>query len=230
MKTAAKAIEKLHRPPSAHNWAKNIRPRRDDTAFALHNFALYGPTISLQPIVQIIKQVAVDGLDLEQALKCLQKIKDPRVRVYGDQILRVLVPFALERGWRGIEVFADLVEYYPVAAGVRVPVRPTFVLNVDGKLVPYFVICWAKMDLTPYQKRILATLISEAILSLEEFEGCEAVIVCTPRHRFSRTERTVIEWSSSNHQILDDGEKQILFDRYAGALADAERMIIDSLS
>lgn len=230
MKSAAKVIAKLHRPPTVQNWVKSIRPRRDDTAFALHNFALFGPKISLQPIARIIKQVVVDGIDLAQALKCADRIKDPRVRVYGKQILAAIHPYAEERSWRGIEVFADLEEFFRVSASVRVPVRPTFVLNVDGRLVPYFVICWARMDLTDYQKRILSTLITDAILSLEGFENSDAVIVCTPRSSFSKIERVVYQWSVSSYPCLDQNERQELFDRYAGALSDAEMMIMESLS
>jgi hypothetical protein len=122
-----------------------------------------------------------------------------------------------------------MMEFYPVSAGVRVPVRPSFVLNENGRLVPYFLICWAKMDLTIYQRRILSTLISEAILTLEEFQRSDAVIVCTPVARFSKKERQVYQWSVSDFPVLEDDEKQSLFDRYAGAMADAERMLIESL-
>jgi len=122
-----------------------------------------------------------------------------------------------------------MVEFYPVAAGVRVPVKPTFVLNEDGRLTPYFLICWAKMDFTVHQRSLLTTLITEAILTLEEFRGSDAVIICTPLAPYSKKERQVITWRASDFPILSDDEKQSIFDRYAGALDDAERMIVESL-
>jgi len=129
-----------------------------------------------------------------------------------------------------VQVFKDMVEFYPVAANVRIPVRPTFVLNVEGKVTPYFVICWAEIGLSDYQKRILSTLIQEAILSLDEFEGADAEIVCVPRFPFSRTERHVVRWKASHHVPLTPEEKRELFDRYGNALAQAEAIIIELLA
>lgn len=229
MMSAPKAIQKLRRPPSAHNWVRNIRPRRDDTAFALRNFALHGPRHSLKPVQDIIKQIVVDGISLGQALKCLEPVSDPLVRQLGVHIINAFHPYSVKHDWRGIEVFHDLTEFYRVAANVHVPVKPTFVLNIDGKLVPHFVICWTQIGLSPYQKRVLSTLITDAILTLEEFQGSDAVIVCTPKHRFSKFQRQIVEWKVSDHPALNEHEKQQLFDRYAGALVDAERMIIESL-
>lgn len=230
MNSIEKIIAKLRRPPAAHNWVKNIRPRRDDTAFALRNFAVNPPRISLQQVSRILAQIVIDDLSLEDALRCTLGIKDPSVRERAKPIIRAFHAYARGHGWTGIEVFKDLVAHYHVAAGVKVPVKPTFVINQDGVLVPYFVICWVKMDLTIYQRRILSTMIYDAILTLEEFLGSDAVIVCTPRCAFSRSEREVVSWKVSDFPVLSDDEKQDLFDRYAGALEDAEEMIIELLS
>lgn len=230
MTTISKAIEKLRRPPAAHNWVKNIRLRRDDTAFALHNFAMNPPRSSLASAMAICAQIVIDGISLREALICAGAIKDPANRERARWIIQAFHPYAVSQGWKGIEVFRGMVEYYPVSAGVRVPVKPTFVLNDNGVLTPYFVICWAKMDLRPYQRQILSTLITESILSLEEFAGSNAYIVCTPVAPYSKKERHVMMWSVRDHDVLDDDEKQLLFDRYAGAMDDAEKMLIESLS
>jgi hypothetical protein len=229
MKPATKIIEKLRRPPAAHNWVRNIRPRRDDTAFALYNFAINPPRTSLMAILSICAQIVIDGITFDQALKCAEAIRNPASRERAKWIIRAFQPFVEKHGWCGIQVFRDMVEYYQVSGLVRVPVKPTFVLNVDGKLVPYFVICWAQMNLTIYQRRILSTLIEGAILSLEDFAGSDAVIVCTPLAPYSKKERQVMHWKVSDFPSLDDDEKQRLFDRYAGAMDDAEKMLIESL-
>ncbi len=230
MKTAAKIVQKLRKPPAVHNWVKNIRPRRDDMAFALHNFAINPPRTSLLSATAICAQIVIDGISIEQALKCIAGIKDPSNRERASWIVRAFGTYAKQAGWSGIQVFREMVEHYPVSAGVRVPVRPTFVINEDGQLTPYFLICWAKMDLSIYQRRILSTLIIETILSLEEFEGSDATIVCTPVERHSKKERCVQTWKASDFEPLSEGEKRALFDRYAGAMDDAEKMIIESLA
>ena len=229
MINAQKVIQKLRRPPAVHNWVRNIKRRTDDTALSLFNTAINGPRHSLRQITDIIRNVVIDQLPDEQAFKCLTPIKDPLVRAYGKQILTAALPYLREKGFKGVEVFRDMVEYYRVTQDVNVPVRPTFVVNDSGKVIPYFVICWAAIALTEYQKRILTTMIAEAILSLEEFEGSDAVILCIPRHRFSKTERYVHEWKVSDYEPLTEDEKTDLFDRYAKALNIAEGMIIETL-
>ena len=224
-----KAIRKLHRPPGAHNWIKNIRARTDDTARSLYNTVVNGPRHSLRQINEIIKMVVVDGISDQQAIECASRIKDARTRSYAGHILRAILPHIRLNAWKGVEVFKDMVEYYPVAANVNVPVRPTFVLNDGVRLTPYFVICWAEIGLSDYQKRILSTLIRESVLSLEEFEGSNAVIVCVPRYKFSKTERQIVQWALSDYTDLTGDEKAELFERYGNALVMAERMIIENL-
>lgn len=224
-----KAIQKLRRPPAVQNWVKNMYRRRDDTARSLYDFAINGPRHSLKPVVDIVRQIVVDDISDELAFKCVDRIKNPLVKRLGTEVLKALLPYIRKRGWKGIEIFREMEERFPVAANVDVPVRPTFVLNEDGKIVPYFVICWARIGLDDYQKRILSTIISEAILSLEEFEDSDAVIIFVHRHKFSKTEREVVEWRLSAYPVLSEDEKEDLFDRYDSALADAERMILENL-
>jgi hypothetical protein len=180
-------------------------------------------------VTDIVRLVVVDGIDDETAYKCLGAITNARTKAYGRQILRAFLPYARKSGWKGVQIFKDLMEKYPVAANVDVPVRPTFVINQDGKIIPYFVICWAEIGLTHYQRRILTTVIRDAILTLEEFLGSEAVIVCVPRHSFSKTERHVVEWNLDDYPPLSTDEKAELFERYGNALAEAERMILENL-
>jgi|GEM_PF-1807272 len=230
MSRATKLIAKLRKPPAAHNWVKHIRPRRDETAFALSNFALYPPRTSLLQTTAICVQIVVDGISLEQALKCVEGIKDPSNRARARWIVKAFYSYGVSKNLRGLQVFRDMTEFFPVSAGVRVPVKPTFVLNEGGKLVPYFLICWTKMDLSPHQRSLLSTLISETILTLEEFEGSDAVIVCTPLAPHSKHERQVVAWRVGDFPPLDADEMQAVFDRYAMALDDAEKIIIESLA
>ena len=160
----------------------------------------------------------------------MEAIKDPSNKNRARWIVKAFYTYAVSKNLKGLQVFRDMQEFFPVSAGVRVPVRPTFVLNEDGKLVPYFLICWTKMDLTPDQKSFLSTLISETILTLEEFAGSDAVIICTPLAPYSKFERQVHSWKVSDFKPLSDTEMQAVFDRYALALDDAERIIIESLA
>jgi hypothetical protein len=224
-----KLVAKLKKPPAVQNWVKNIHPRTDETARSLYDTAVFGPRHSLKLVGSIIAQVVIDDISDEQARKCASRIANPRVRKYAYEVLDAILPYIRKKSWKGIQIFKDMTEYYPVGANVDVPIRPTFVVNDDGKVVPYFVICWTVIGLTDYQKRIMSTLISEAIMSLEEFEESDAVIVCVPRHCFSKSERHVVEWNISDFALLTSEEKADLFERYGNALAEAERMIFENL-
>jgi hypothetical protein len=195
----------------------------------MSNFALYQPRTSLIQTTAICVQIVVDGISLDQALKCASKIKDPANRSRAQWIVKAFYAYAISKGLQGLQIFRDMQEFFPVSAGVRVPVRPTFVLNQNGKLVPYFLICWSKMDLTPTQRSLLSTIISETILTLEEFEGSDAVVICTPLAPYSKHERQVFSWKVSDFEPLSEEEMQGVFDRYALALDDAEKIIIESL-
>jgi hypothetical protein len=229
MTDAEKAIVKLRRPPGVHNWVRNIRRRTDDFAQSLYNTAVNGPRHSLKQVTDVIRNVVTDGLSDDQAYASIDRISNARTRAYGFQILRALLPHIRANAWKGVQVFKNLVEWYPVAANVSVPVRPTFVVNDGTRIIPYFVICWVEVRLSDYQKRILTTLIRESIMSLEEFEESEAVIVCVPRHSFSKTERYVLQWNLSDFPDLTSDEKTELFDRYGRALNLAEAMIVENL-
>lgn len=230
MKSVPKLLNKLRRPPAAHNWVKSIKPRRDKTAFALHNFALFPPRTSLRDAISICGQIVYDGIDLEQALKCTDAIKNPENRIRAHWIVKAFFSKARKEGWNGIQIFRDMVEYFPVSAGVRVPVEPTFVLNQNGKLTPYFLICWAQMGFTLEQKSLFSTIITKTILTLEEFRDSDAVIVCTPLAVHSKLERDVFSWRVKDFPLLDDEKEREIFDRYAAALDDAEKMLIESLN
>lgn len=230
MMDPSKIIKKLRRPPAAHNFVKSVKARRDATAFALHNFALFPPRSSLRETAAICGQIVYDGIGLEQALKCVSGIKKQVDRVKARWIVTAFYNECKRQGWEGIEVFRDMEVVFRVAPHVDVPVRPSYVLNEDGILTPYFLICWAKMDFTQEQKSLLSTLISETILSLEEFQGSDAVVICTPLAHSSKYEREVLTWRVSAFPPLSETERQRVFERYANALDDAEKMIIESLS
>jgi hypothetical protein len=87
MMDPAKIIKKLRRPPAAHNFVKSVKARRDQTAFALHNFALFPPRSSLREAAAICGQIVYDGINLEQALKCVSRIKKPLDRVKANWIV-----------------------------------------------------------------------------------------------------------------------------------------------
>ncbi|TPE62893.1 hypothetical protein FJQ54_05080 [Sandaracinobacter neustonicus] len=222
-------ILKLRKPPAVHNWVRSISKRKDQIAKELFDLAMFGPRHSLQLVTDVLRQVVVDGIDDMTAKGCISNIRSPLVRRLGHEIIEAALPYIRQKDWRGVQVFDGTVEYYPVSANVSVPIRPSFVINDNGKLKIYFIICWARFSLDLYQRRIIATLITEALLSREEFQSAEVKILCIPRHKFSKSERDIFELSISSYELLSEKEKTQLFERYGAALTDAEKKILEAL-
>ena len=111
-----------------------------------------------------------------------------------------------------------------------IPVRPTFVYNREGKLTPVFIIGWSANALNGFQKRLLATMIQEAILTQEDFEGSDALVLFTPRMSFSKSAREVREMWVSKTWLLSEDELRKQFDCYGNALDDAVPVILRELA
>lgn len=221
-------ITKLRRPPSLPNWVRYNHRRLDDTTNGMARFILGKPRFSIHKVYGILADVVTFGLSDEAAYKSLSLIKNPKVQKLGREILDAILPYIRKSELRGIQVFHDLVTLYQVGRGVSVPVKPTFVLLRDGRLIPVFVIGWASVPFTDFQKRLLSTVIRDAILTLEGFEGSDAEIICVPR--VGKHERAVRSWKVSDYDCLPDDEKREQLDRYGLALDKVVPIILEELS
>jgi hypothetical protein len=169
-------------------------------------FALGRSRMALAKVYEIVAAYATLGIDKRTAFKSLATISDPGVRALGDEILSTLLPWIDDEGFAGIQVFHDMIASFPIGRGVVVPVKPTFVMLRDGKLEPVFVIGWTNIPFSPYQKRLLATIIHEAILTQEGFEGSDATVIFVPRVGSKSRERYVRAWKVSEQYLLEDHE------------------------
>ena len=230
MPTIEQVISKIKKPPSLPNWVRLNHLRHDDTLRSITSFALGRPRHSLMRVYDIIAARVTHRIDYRTVWNCLAKIPDPSVRALGREILTVALPWLDKQGMEGIQVFHDMEAKYPIGRGVLVPVKPTFVLLRDGKLEPVFVIGWASVPISDYQKRLLATIIHQAILTLEGFEGSDATIIFVPRIPGSRSERHIVSWRVSEQQLLRREELLAQFDRFGNALDDAVPLILEEMS
>lgn len=230
MASVDQIIAKIRKPPSLPNWVRLNHRRHDDTLLSITRFALGRPRHALMGVYDIVAAYATLGIDRATALKSLARLPDPRVRALGAEILAVILPWIDQNGMKGIQVFHDMSAFFPIGRGIMVPVKPTFVMLHDGKLEPVFVIGWASMPLSGYQKRLMATVIHEAILTQEGFEGSNATVIFTPRISSRDRERHVRAWKVSEQPLLTSEELLAQFDRFGNALDDAVPLILDELA
>lgn len=222
-------VEKVKKPPSLPNWVRLNHRRRDDTTKSIAKFVLSRPRHALSQIYAIISDYVTFRISKESAFQAVSAIGNPLVRKSGREILTALLPWLDENGLEGIRVFHDMSVPFPIGRGIVVPVKPTFVFLHNGKLTPVFVIGWASDPFSPYQKQLLSTVISKAVLTLEQFQESDALIICSPRIKGSKTERYIRSWWASEFPSLNDEQLREQFDRFGNAIDDVVSIILEEL-
>lgn len=230
MASAAEKIAQIRRPPSLPNWVRLNHRRRDETARNIARFVLGKPRYTLAEIYTIAADYVTFRLPFAGVRLALSKIKNPLVAKLGNEILSVLLPWLDQHEIKGISVFHRANYAYPIGRGIIVPVKPTCVFLEDGKLTPVFVIGWASMPFDGFQKQLLATIIHNAVLTQEGFEGSDAYVVCVPRHKGSHSERWVRSWKVSEMPLLTEAQLLAQFDCFGNALDDAVPVILQELA
>ena len=215
------SLDRLKKPPAAHNFARHQRQRTDDLAKTLERFALNPPRHSLQAVVSMASAIIVDQLSDATVEEMVDGVSE-RVQPFAREIMRVFPAWAREQAFSGSRVFDGYSQLYRVNQFVNVPVRPHLVLNTGDRLIVFFFIFWARDALDSYQKRVLTTLVQETIMSDEDFYGAEIVFVSVPRHSFSKCERYVRAWSHTAYGRLTSLEMQAMAQRYSTASQLAE--------
>lgn len=230
MASVEEIIARVRKPPSLHNWVRLNHRRRDDTTRSIARFVLARPRHALAAIYGLIADYITFGISKGAVEKGLERISNPLVRRLGREIIGVVLPWLDKSEIKGIQVFHNLNVPFPIGRGILVPVKPTFVFQRGRTLNPVFVIGWASMPFSPFQKQLLATIIHKAILTLEGFEGADAYIVCAPRIKGSKSERFVRSWKVSEITLLSEDELREQFDRFGNALDDVVPIILEELA
>lgn len=230
MPSIEQLIAKVRTPPSLHNWVRLNHRRRDETTRRIARFVLAKPRHALAAVYALIADYVTFGISKETVTKGLEKIRNPLVRRLGREIVSVLLPWLDKKQIKGIEVFHKLVVPFPIGRGILVPVKPTFVFQHGRLLTPVFVIGWATIPFSDYQKQLLATIVQRAILTLEGFEGADAHFVCVPRIKGSRSERHIRSWKVSDVSLLTDEQLRAQFDCFGNALDDAVPIVLEELA
>jgi hypothetical protein len=229
-KTAQQRVEEMRRPPSLPNWVRLNDRRRDETARNITKFVLAKPRHALGQVYRLIADYVTLGVSAATTRRGIDLIMNPLVRRLGHEIATALIPWLDAHDIKGIQAFDGMFERYPIGRNIMVPVKPTFVYNRNGRLTPVFVVGWSTIPFDGFQKRLLATMIHEAILTQEGFEESDALILFTPRPKFSKTSRVVRPLWVSEASLLSPEELSQQFDCYGNALDDAIPAILRELA
>ena len=230
MKSVEQKIADIRKPPSLANWVRLNDRRRDETTKKITRFVLGKPRHALGQVYRLIADYITLDVPAANVRKGINLITNPLVRKLGHEIASVLIPWLDQEDIKGIEAFHDMNAPFPIGRGIVIPVKPTFVYNRDGKLVPVFVIGWSSIPFSDFHKRLFAAIVQRAILSLEGFEGSDALALFVPRIKGAKTERYVHPMWINSLLLMSDDELKDQFDRFGNALDDAVPIIFEELA
>jgi hypothetical protein len=211
-------MTKLKQPPSVPNWARYNYPSVSKTTKAITSFALGFPSHSLFSIYPVIGDMITFGTPEVDALKGIGRIKDPKVRQLGREIIHAFAAFNRANKLEGLQIFEDFSGHFRVARDILVPVKPTFIILEQGRPTPVFFIGWTSMPFSDRQKRLLTTAIDDAVLSFGDFKGARGHILCAPRPKGSKSERIIRHWTTDDHPRFAADDLNDQLQCYASAL------------
>jgi hypothetical protein len=186
MRELEKRKQRLLRLPSVENWTRNNRPRFDDTLFALANFDRNPPQFGLREVRTFCALFAQGRISFRDVMEKIEAIRHPAVRASARQVLPGLAAYLKRTSMEGLEAFHGFRITYPIGprpggGTLAIPITPTFVGLRNDALVPVFVIPWAKLSFNDFQKRLMSSILKDALLSHQEFIRSDCEIVAFPK-------------------------------------------------
>jgi hypothetical protein len=126
------------------------------------------------------------------------------------------------RNYSGMPSYDQFVEPYRASRDVKIPVKPLIVISEGGMLKPLFIVGWASMPLTLYQRRLLMTVIEDAVFSLTDFRESTGEFVCFPRIGSDRQPEV---WNRGDFELLSRDAMEDQLAIYSEALAQAKEIL-----
>lgn len=218
---------KLDKPPYAHNWVRYIYPEIGKTTRALVGFARGMPTTSYSAASPIIRDRVLMGLDRETAMTAARTTGRQNSREIVAEYVGAFFDYDETRRYYGKPCFDEIVEPFRAGKGILVPVKPLVTIVESGKLVPIFSVGWASMPLNLWQRRLLATVMEDAVFSLTDFRNSPGEFLCFPRRECEDgdTVREPLVWKRGDFDLLSKDELRDCLEMYLSALDAAKKIL-----
>lgn len=221
-------FRKLDRIPGAPNFVRYNFEEVAKTLKAYVQFAKGMPTVSYAAGVTIIKDLVLGYIDGAQAIKAAVRLKDSPSREAVISFVEAFCKYAEERCYQATPAYVDFSVYFQLGRDLYLPVRPTLVAREAGQLKPTFVFGWKSIPLTRFQRRLLMTILEDAIFSLTDFCDSDAEIVFLPANEDG--ERVPEVWHRGDYDLLSDDELRNQLEVFLSAREAAYPIIADWLA
>lgn len=194
-------FRKLDRIPGAPNFVRYNFEEVVRTLKAYVQFAKGMPTVSYVAGLTLIKDLVLGHTDAEQAKKAARRIPESPSKQAIVDFVDAFCDYASERHYTATPAYSDFSTFFSIGRDLYVPVKPTLVAREGGQLKPIFVFGWKSIRLTVFQRRLLMTLLEDAIFSLTDFEQSGAEIVFLPEVNGKRCPEI---WHRGDYDLLSD--------------------------
>jgi hypothetical protein len=221
------SLKKIDRPPYVHNWARYNFPDELKTTKAIVQFIENAPRITYAAGSAIIRDRITLKLDRETALTAALTKGHEKSRPFVREFVEAFYDHDEARQYSGLPAYDQFVEPFRASKSIKIPVKPLIVIAEDGMLKPIFVVGWATMPLNKFQRRLLMTIIEDAVFSLTDFQKSKGEFVSFPRAEGTNSgERTPEVWERGDFDLLNKAELKDQIDLYLRALTAAKEIVL----
>jgi hypothetical protein len=223
MNELEKRKQRLLKLPSVENWVRNNRPRFDDTLFALANFDKNPPQFGLGQVKTLCANLAKRQLTFPEIVEKIEAIKHLAVQASARQVIPAFADCVRRRPIEGLSAFDGFYITYPIGprpggGTLSIPIVPTFVGLRADQLVPIFLIPWASLPFDDFQKILMSSIIKDALLSHQQFIGCDAEILAFPKIEEGEQARYECAWGVRSYALMDREDLNRQFSTFGRAL------------
>lgn len=168
-------------------------------------------------------------LERETALNAAKTTGRKNSREIVTEYVEAFYGYDESRQYSGKPCFDEVIEPFRIGKGIVVPVKPLVTIVESGRLVPIFSVGWASMPLNLWQRRLLATVMEDAVFSLMDFRDSPGEFLCFPRKNdgSGKLIREPLIWKRGDFDLLSKEELRDCLEMYRSALEAAKRTIAD---
>lgn len=226
MNRADAIFKKLDRIPAAPNFVRYNFEDLIKTIKAYVAFAKGMPTISYVEGLKLVKDVVLGLTGPEQARIAARRMKASPSKSAIIAFIEAFCDFAENREFNATPAFAEFSATFEIGRNLSVPVRPTLVARESGRFKPVFVFGWKTVPLNDFQRRLLMTILEDAIFSLTDFQSSDAEIIFFPEVDGCRKPEV---WNRADYNLLSEGELKDQMELFLSARDAAFPIIADWL-
>jgi hypothetical protein len=222
--------KKIDRPPYVHNWVRFNHPDEPSTTKSIVTFLTETPQITYAAGQPIIRDRIALKLDRATALKAAANKGHQKSRPYVAEYVKAFYDYDEARNYSGLPSYDQYVAPYNISRDVRIPVKPLIVISEAGVLKPIFAVGWATMPLTNFQRRLLMTVLEDAVFSLTDFQSSPGEFISFPRAKGTNSGNRYPEvWKRGDFTLFTESEMKDQTELYLRAVS-AAKLIVDSKS